>query len=391
MRIVADNKIAYVESAFGNLGELTLAQGPAMTAETVADADILLVRSVTRVDENLLRNSKVKFVGTATIGTDHIDTDFLQAKGIVLASAPGCNSTAVAEYILTALLYLAKSQDFALTEKRLAVVGVGNVGSKVARLAKILGMKVLLNDPPLARRTGNPDYLPLDEVMHADILTLHVPLTREGEDATYHLFDDKRMSKMKSGCILLNTSRGSVVETGALKAAIVNGQLAACVLDVWEHEPDIDIELLKLTTLGTPHIAGYSLEGKVNATAMIYRAVCEFLNIEPQWNPTTASSTFEQNEIVVDPGAKDWDDILSEIVNRCYAIEEDDKKLRAMLSMPADGRSAYFEQLRAGYPLRREFSNTTVSLRTGNHEVENLLAQIGFQVNQVNYFLTRPK
>ena len=175
---------------------------------------------------------------------------------------------------------LVENRTVRLENSTLGVVGVGNIGSKVVRMAEGLGMKVMQNDPPLARATGESRFLPLDALMEANIVTLHVPLTHEGQDATYQFFDANRISKMKLGSILINTSRGPVVSGEALKAALESGRLAGAVLDVWENEPEIDVHLLEHVNLGTSHIAGYSLDGKANGTAMIYKAVCEFLQLE---------------------------------------------------------------------------------------------------------------
>ncbi|MFZ1082651.1 MAG: 4-phosphoerythronate dehydrogenase [Candidatus Kryptoniota bacterium] len=284
MKIVADQKIPYIDLAFDTFGALVKLESGAIDNTMVRDADALIVRSETRVDEKLLTGSKLSFVGTATIGTDHVDTDFLDRNGINFSSAPGCNANAVVQYIFSALFAIAKEKDFALRGKTLGVVGVGNVGSKIVRVAKALGMSVLENDPPLARSTGDSRFVSLDELNQADIITLHVPLTNHGSDPTFHLFNEKRISKMKSGAILINSSRGPVVETTAMEKALAGGKLSVGVLDVWEDEPNIESELLSLCAIGTPHIAGYSIDGKVNATRMIYQAFCEHFNFPQTWD-----------------------------------------------------------------------------------------------------------
>lgn len=381
MKIVADNKIAFVESGFGRLGEVRLLDSREISPGAVKDADVLLVRSVTKVDEALLKNSKVRFVGTATIGTDHVDQSFLESEGIGFASAPGCNANAVAEYIVAALLVLARRLGFRLAEKTLGVVGVGNVGSRVVQKAGALGMRVLQNDPPLARKTAEPRYVPLDALMAADIVTLHVPLTNVGEDATYHLFDRQRLLHMKPGSIMINTSRGAVIQTGALKQVLSQGILETCALDVWENEPNIDIELLTQASLATPHIAGYSLEGKVNATRMVYEAACSFFDLPVEWHAITELPRVDEDKIVVDSNDQLPEEILARVVQKCYAIEEDDRKLRAVLSMRLQQRMAFFEQLRSSYPLRREFLNRTVEMCPGDSVLRNRLEQIGFVVH----------
>ena len=211
----------------------------------------------------MLANSKVKFVATATIGFEHVDVDYLKNSNIGFASAPGSNANSVADYIVAALLSVAQKHKITLEGKSIGVVGVGNVGSKVAKKCAALGMIVKLNDPPLSRQTGDAKYRPLNELFDCDFITLHTPLTREGQDKTYHLADDKFFASLKTGCVFINTCRGAVHDTAALKAAIQNKKLGAVILDVWENEPNIDCELLRMVDISTPHIAGYSLDGKI--------------------------------------------------------------------------------------------------------------------------------
>jgi erythronate-4-phosphate dehydrogenase len=287
-KIIADENIPCAREAFSHLGEVRLLPGRAITRESLLDADLLLVRSITPVNAKLLQNTAVRFVGTATIGTDHVDTAYLERQNIAFASATGSNANSVAEYVVAALVHRAIKHGLSLASLTLGVVGVGHVGSRVEKMATALGMRVRLNDPPLARQTHDPQYLPLDALMEADVITLHTPLAREGEDATFHLFDATRLQAMKCGSMLINTSRGAVVDNAALKTALQSGHLAAAILDVWENEPDIDVELLRLVEIGTPHIAGYSLDGKLNGTHQIYLAACEFIGVAPQWRLESA-------------------------------------------------------------------------------------------------------
>jgi erythronate-4-phosphate dehydrogenase len=259
MFIVADANIPFVESMYNDMAEVRLAEGHAITPQTVRDADLLIVRSVTKIGKDLLEGSKVRFVGTATSGYDHVDLQYLSSKGIRFEYAPGCNSNSVAEYITAAILVLSQRLGFDTRQTTLGVVGVGNVGSKVVRKATALGIRVLQNDPPLQRKSGSKQFVPLDALMNADIITLHVPLTSEGIDATHYLFDEKRIAAMKPNSILINSSRGPVVKTDALRNALHNGRIRTAVLDVWEKEPDIDGDVLQIAAIGTPHIAGYSV------------------------------------------------------------------------------------------------------------------------------------
>ena len=376
MHIVADENIPYAREAFGTLGEIELQTGRAMTAQSVRRAALLFVRSVTAVDAELLRGSSVRFVGTATIGTDHIDLDYLQEREIGFASAPGSNANSVGEYVTAALLTLGQRLGFSVEGKTLGVVGVGNVGTRVVEKATALGMNVLLNDPPLARETGDPKYVPIDDIFRADVITCHVPLTREGVDATYHLVDDDFVRKMKPGAVLLNTSRGAVARGEALKQR----RLGAVVLDVWEGEPDIDIDLLDMVAIGTPHIAGYSFDGKVAGAWMIYEAACEFLGLAPTWRPSDSLPPPEHAAVKVDAERRNGEDVLREIVSTLYDIEADDARLRAVRDLAAGERGACFDQLRKTYPIRREFFNTTVTLRGADDALRRKTEALGFNV-----------
>jgi len=360
MNIVADPNIPFVREAFGELGKVALVPGRQMNATTVRDADLLLVRSVTPVNAQLLDGSRVRFVGTATIGFDHVDTQYLQQRGIRFATAAGSNANSVAEYIVAALLELAHRKGFRLREKTLGVVGVGNVGSKVVRYAEALGMRVLQNDPPRQRVEGGP-FVSLDRVVaEADIITLHVPLTRSGPDATFHLLEPRRG-------ILINSSRGAVLDNRALLTAPLEG----LVLDVWEGEPNVLPGLLEKTDIATPHIAGYSLDGKVNGTRMIYEAVCRWCGLNPTWQPQLPRPVVERREVAVKP-SEDDEEVLRRVVREVYDIMADDAALRA------DPRQ--FDKLRAEYPVRREFYNTTLVLQGASDGLRAKFAALGFRL-----------
>jgi len=283
MKIIADANIPSVAECFSSIGEVTVVGGRKITPGIVADADILLVRSITPVGADLLADSKVRFVATATIGVDHIDTDFLQRNNIGFASAPGSNANSAAEYVIAVLLEIGQRHDFDLEGKSIGIIGAGNVGGRVATKCAALRMKVRLNDPPLQRQTADPKYLPLEELFGCDFITCHTPLTFEGQDKTYHLADETFFKSLKKGCTFVNASRGSVVDTGALKRAIRAERFRAVVLDVWENEPLIDAELLQMVDVGTPHIAGYSLDGKIAGMIMIYSAACKHFSLEQKF------------------------------------------------------------------------------------------------------------
>ena len=283
MKIVADENIPCVAEAFASLGEVTLCPGRSMRAADVRDADILLVRSVTRVGPELLEGSRVRFVGSATIGFDHVDRDYLQERGIGFATAPGSNATSAAEYVVSALLVLAERKGFELAGRRVGIVGCGNVGSRVRDRLTALGMQCLVNDPPLKAQGGHDDYVGLDDILDADVITFHVPFTREGDWPTWHLADRAFLERLKRGAVLVNTARGAVVDNAALDALLAARDDLTVVLDVWEGEPAISEALLQKVDIGTPHIAGYSLDGKLRGTDMIYRAACAHFDRPVDW------------------------------------------------------------------------------------------------------------
>ena len=341
----------------------------------------MIVRSVTKVDSGLLDGTTVKFVGTATIGTDHIDIPYLENNNIGFSSAPGSNANSVAEYITAALLFLAKTKEFSLEQKTLGIIGVGNVGSCVEAKARALGMKVLLNDPPLSRETKDPKYLPLSEIFKANIITLHVPLTKEGQDPTFHMVNEGFINKMNKEAILINSARGSVVDETVLKSALEKKQIAAAVLDVWEHEPGIDTDLLNLVSLGTPHIAGYSFDGKVNGTFMIYQALCRYLGETPKWNTDKALSNQDLEPLVVKGNSeeqKKTEDIINDLVKQLYDVTKDDQQLRKIAELHTEGRGAYFDSLRKGYPVRREFQSRMVKVLEKHKDLAGMIQKLGF-------------
>jgi erythronate-4-phosphate dehydrogenase len=349
-----------------------------VTREAVRDADILVVRSETRVDRRLLEGTRVRFVGTVTIGTDHIDLEYLNANKIAFASAPGSNANSVAEYIAAALLVWSERTGNPLKGKTMGIVGVGNVGSKVLSIARAFGMDVLLNDPPRARATGDPAFLPLDQLMNADILTLHVPLTRSGPDSTYHFFDEARLCRMKRGSAFINTARGGVVDTTALQALLSSHHISAAIIDVWEREPDIDLALLENVLLGTPHIAGYSLDGKLNALRMVFTEVCRFLGVSAEQGFIPPSVPGDTPTIVLPPSIKEEKEAARFAVLQAYDIEMDDSQLRDVSKVPASERGRYFRKLRAEYRVRREFFNQRIELSPHQSECTTLLGNLGF-------------
>jgi erythronate-4-phosphate dehydrogenase len=380
VQILADENIPFAQEAFGTLGHVTLISGREAGPETFRDCDLFFSRSVTKIDAANFGDSPVRFIATATIGTDHVDFDFLRRRGIGFASAPGSNANSVAEYVTAALLVLARRGGCELAGKTLGVVGVGNVGSRVVAKAEALGMRVLQNDPPLARQIGESRFLPLDALLEADVLTFHTPLTRDGEDASYHLADAELLQRLKANAVVINTSRGPVVANAPLQRHLAEGRLGAAVLDVWEGEPDLDIELLERAAIATPHIAGYSFNGKVAATEMIYRAACEFLDVEPTWSAAEAMPPPPVPHLTIDAAGRADEDVLHEAVTAVYDIEADDRALRPIAQQPPEARAAFFDQLRRNYPERREFPDTELVLHGASAHLRATLAALGFRL-----------
>ena len=379
MKILADENIPYVREAFASLGDVVTMSGRAMTRDDTRDAELLLVRSITKVNAGLLEGTRVRFVATATIGEDHVDKAYLAEYGIAFSSAPGCNANSVAQYVVSSLLALEEDLQYPLEGRKIGVVGVGNVGSRVARQTAALGLTPVLNDPPLARSSGDPVYRPIDEIFECDIVTLHVPLTRQGPDATFHLVDEAFIQCMKPGSILINSSRGPVADGAVLLAALRRGQPSACILDVWEGEPKVDPELLQTVYIGTPHIAGYSFDGKVNGTRQIYEAACAFLGEPPAWDPSPLLPVPECPQVVVD-GTCDIHQALRQAVFPVYDARSDSRNMKAMCDRPEAECAPFFDRLRKEYPRRREPFNTRAIIRSANPSLARRLTTLGFQV-----------
>ncbi len=380
LKIIADENMPYAREAFGRLGEVELIHGRAIERERLEGASLLFVRSITKIDARLLAGTGVRFVGTATAGTDHVDEPWLASQGIRFASAPGSNANSVAEYMAAAWLHLAAKNGFELRGKSVGIVGVGQVGSRVEAKARALGMIPLLNDPPKARESGEAKYLPLQALLNCNIVTCHTPLTHGGLDPTYHLIGGSFFERLKPGAIFCNAGRGEVVETEALERAIDSGRLGGVILDVWENEPRIGAEILRKTDIGTPHIAGYAFDGKALGTYMVYRAACEFLGAAPDWDWKAAMPAPQPAEITVDARGKREEQALREAVERAYPIERDDRALRATARMAPDERGAEFDRLRKQYPLRREFDAAPLRVDGASPALAAAFAGLGFRI-----------
>ncbi len=374
MKIVCDNKIPFIKGVFEPYAEVLYLPGRETTPDLVRDADALITRTRTDCSARLLKGSSVRVIATATIGFDHIDTAWCEANGIVWRNAPGCNSSSVKQYITALLLQTARLRGLELPRLTLGVVGVGHVGSKVAAAASALGMKVLLCDPPRARREGPGGFVALDRlVAESDIITLHVPLEKKGPDATWHLFDAARFAQMRPGQILFNSSRGPVVDCDALKKALAAGRIAGASLDVWEGEPELDPDLVHLLDFSTPHIAGYSADGKANGTTAAVRAVAQVLGLPlTDWQPECVPAPAQPLSFPLDASGRSVQDLLFEAVTHSYDLAADSAALRA--DLPA------FERLRGDYPVRREFGAFTVRLQGACPEAADALSKLGFNI-----------
>lgn len=323
MKVIIDHKIPYIKEAISRIAdEVIFLPGNAFTKEAVKDADALIVRTRTMCNRELLEGSRVKFIATATIGYDHIDTEYCREAGITWTNCPGCNAGSVEQYVHSALLQLKHKKGLDLEKSTLGIVGVGHVGSRVKRMAESLGMRVLLNDPPRADK-GEQGFVNLETIAReCDVITFHTPLNREGKYATYHLANEDFLFSLKRTPYLINSSRGEVVDTASLLAALSAGKVKDAVIDTWEHEPNISRELMSVAFLATPHIAGYSADGKANATRMSLEALCQFFEVEAEFT------------ILPPEGPSDYDPT------------RDSEWLKASPEK--------FEWFRGNYPLRRE-------------------------------------
>jgi len=377
IKIIADDKIPFLKGVLEPFASIEYLNYSQITNEKLKDVDALLIRTRTKCNKELLEGTKVKFIATATIGFDHIDTKYCDEKNIKWLNAPGCNSGSVMQYFASAILSLAHKKNISLKDKTLGIIGVGNVGSKVERFAKTIGMKVLLNDPPRERVEGKDKFVSLDELIsHSDIITFHVPLNKEGNDKTFHLADKNFFNKFDNQKIIINTSRGEVIDTSALKEAIDEDKISSLVLDVWENEPNIDIDLLSKTDIATPHIAGYSADGKANGTSICVNALSDFFNLglEKNWYPKEIPAPNNSSLIEIDCSNKSEQEIIFDVINHTYKIYDDDFRLRNSVQS--------FEKQRANYPIRREFHYYTLKLKNVYTSLQEIFMNLGFNLEQ---------
>ena len=381
MKIVCDSNMPYAAEAFGSLGDVVLLDGRAIGPADVRDADLLITRSITKVTRELLAGSRVRFYGSAVIGTDHIDIPYLEAAGIPWSGAPGCNAESVSNYLVAALLWLGGRHGFRLEGKTLGVIGVGNVGRQVCAKARALGLRIVACDPPRQRDPADADaraFVPLARVLaEADIVTCHVPLTREGPDATWHMLDEAAFSGLRPGAIFINAARGEILRTDALLASR-GTRVARTVIDTWEGEPRYRPDLLAAADIATPHIAGHSYEGKVNGTIMVYERACAVLGVKPAYRPALPPPPVPA--VALDAAGRSDEDVLRDAVLAVYDIMGDDRRLRASCVADADARARAFDRQRKEYPMRREFHATTVTLRGASAALAAKFRGLGFKV-----------
>jgi erythronate-4-phosphate dehydrogenase len=373
MKIAVDRNIPYAEEAFSTLGEVTLFDQDEINNQVLIPYDVLIIRSVCRVDSQLLRNTKVRFVGSTTIGHDHLDQNYLHTNKIAFANAPGCNATAVGEFTINALIQLLKKHDLTIQNLSLGIIGAGHTGSALRQKADAIGINTYLCDPFLPN-TDKIKYLSFEQIIkRANILSFHVPLTKRGSHPTYHLINNTCFDDIIPGTILINTSRGEVLEQEAVIR--YRDKLGGLILDVWENEPFISPEILEITDIATPHIAGYSAEGKLQATNIIYRQLANFFQQKPTWN------SFEQGEIQNKTiSLSNENSSLEDILKYTYDIFEDDRDMRKIIS--SQSKPQLFKELRNSYSYRNEFSTYSLSCSTKlDGELEQKLKALGFNLN----------
>jgi erythronate-4-phosphate dehydrogenase len=368
IKILADAHIPFLKGVVERYGEVEYLPGNQFTPDAVKNKDALIVRTVTRFNEEMLAGSQVKLICSATIGFDHIDTAYCDAQGIAWRTAPGCNAASVEQYVTASLLYLAREHRFRLNEKTIGIVGVGNVGSKVAAACQKLGMRVLLNDPPREEIEGAAAFTPIETIQQeADIITFHTPLTRNGKHKTYHLAGDEFLNATTRQPFIINAARGGVVDNRALVCALRTKTVSGAVIDCWENEPNIDPELLKLVDIATPHIAGYSADGKWNATRMSLEQLSDYfqLDLVPRYQeiPTPAEPSIFLDGI--EPSHQ-----LEKAVWHTYDPASETEALKAA---PNE-----FYHFRSHYPLRREYPAYRVL--GCDESFAPLLTELGFQV-----------
>lgn len=351
MKIIADKNIPFLKGVVEDFGETEYIAGTEFSNERIKDAEVLIVRTVAKLDRQMLENTSVKLICTATIGFDHIDTKYCEDNGIVWKNAPGCNSSSVQQYITSVLILLSQKKGFDLANKTIGIVGVGNVGKKVAKACEILGMRVLQNDPVREAIEGPDGFVSIETIKsESDIITFHTPLTHEGEFSTYHMANSAFFDSLEKKPVIINSARGSIIDTHAIKKAIRTQQISGAVIDCWENEPEIDLEYMEMVDIATPHIAGYSADGKANATRMSLETIARFYDLDR--SPIDNINPLAPSESIIDLNKFEQSDRLYSALLATYNPMTD---YEALKSAPYT-----FKKLRNEYPLRREYLAYTV-------------------------------
>jgi erythronate-4-phosphate dehydrogenase len=380
MKIVCAETVLLGYEALSNGGKTVVIPDREIIRDDLLDADALIVRSKTKINRDLLDGTPVQFVGTATAGTDHIDTAWLQSKGIYWCAAPGCNANSVSEYLIAALLVLGRRHGCDLEGKTIGVVGCGNVGSRVVRKCEALGMNVLRNDPPLSALSTDPDFYPLEAILaESDIVTLHVPLVKEGPWPTARMADYRFFEQLKPGALFINAARGSVCDYDALLDAKQGGAVSRMVIDVWAPEPAFRTDVLEAADLASPHIAGHSYEGKLNGTIACYNELCNFFEIPKTWDMASSLPQPEVPALAIDCAERDDEEVLHEIVRQVYDITTDDTLIRKAAVSDEIDRARNFDTLRKNYRTRREFKNTELQLQNAGDALRRKARAMGFK------------
>jgi erythronate-4-phosphate dehydrogenase len=378
MKIIADENMPNAALLFSHLGDVELVNGRTLTQEQVKDVDVLLVRSVTKVTRQLIEGSRVRFVGSATIGIDHIDLDYLNEAGIAFSNAPGCNAEAVADYVFSGLGYLYLTKGLNWLGKKIGVIGYGNVGKKVYDRFSAMGCQVCVYDPFKEKEESLVNFVSLDEILTCDVISLHAPLTKKGQYPTQGMLGEKELSKLIPGVAIISAGRGGVIDEEALMALHqrLNGDLHL-VLDVWDNEPSINQELVSIVDIATPHIAGYSKQGREKGSWMVYKALCEYLSVPANMNEGAAISAGWCSFMKVCYKVLSHEEILARSVHAIYDIARDDSRLR--FKYRENKEKNVFDWLRKHYVERDEFN--TCSIAHDDEYTLGLLGSAGFVIN----------
>jgi erythronate-4-phosphate dehydrogenase len=377
--IVCDEQVPYARETFSRIGRICLLSADEIKSGNIRSADVLIVRSVTKVNSSLLSGCAVKTVGSVTSGIDHVDTAMLRRLGIKLISAPGSNANSVAEYVIASLSAWSLKRGITLKGKKIGIVGVGQVGSRVDKKCRALGMKTIWYDPPLARRTGDPRYRPMRDIRSSDIITFHVPLTLKGRDATYHMAGDELFRSVKKPFLLINTARGKVMDEKAVLKYARQEMIRGLILDVWPDEPDVNPALLKMADIATPHIAGYSLDGRVRAVEMVFRALCRHYKIRDDRPVMDLLPAAAKALSKIPLSTANSEEKLKCAILSAYDPRIDDRKFRKICDLIPEKRRAYFERLRKDYPIRREYGCYRADLPGTGPGFRNNMKKLGFR------------